>query len=184
MSYLEFELVSSVLTGTTGAPGGFPEWRDMARNETRGRDPALELWIVLARAADAVGRHARAQVARHGLADAEFGILEVLFHKGPLPVCEAQRRILLQSGSTAYVVDKLVRKRLVRRTPNPRDKRGTLLVLTPSGQALMRKIFPGHAAAIHRAMEGLTKSELMQAAELVRKLGLTAAATALDESPA
>ena len=155
----------------------------MAQDGT-GRDPALDLWIVLARAFDAVGRHARAHIARHGLASAEFGILEVLYHKGPLAVCEAQRRILLQSGSTTYVVDKLVRKQLVRRTPNPKDKRGTLLVLTPSGRALMRRIFPGHATAIHRAMEGLTKSELTEAAELVRKLGLTAAATALDESPA
>ncbi|HEX4632740.1 MAG TPA: MarR family transcriptional regulator [Gemmatimonadales bacterium] len=153
----------------------------MAQPEAGARDAALELWIVLARAFDAVGRHARAQVTRHGLADTEFGILEVLYHKGPLPVCEAQRRILLQSGSTAYVVDKLVRKKLVRRTPNPKDKRGTLLVLTPSGRALMGKMFPEHARAIRRAMEGLSKAEVAQAATLVRKLGLTAAATALDE---
>lgn len=150
----------------------------MAQNETTGRDPALELWVILARAADAVGRHARTQVAGHGLADAEFGILEVLYHKGPLPVCEAQRRILLQSGSTAYVVDKLARKRLVRRTPNPKDRRGTLLVLTARGRALMRKIFPEHAEAIRRAMRGLSDSEMKRAMELVRKLGLSAAATA------
>jgi MarR family 2-MHQ and catechol resistance regulon transcriptional repressor len=155
----------------------------MARNGRAGRDPALELWIVLARATDAVGRHARADVVRHGLADAEFGILEVLYHKGPLRVCEAQRRILLQSGSTAYVVDKLVRKKLVRRSPNPQDKRGTLLVLTARGRGLMRQIFPDHAAAICRAMRGLSRREQKRAAELVRKLGLTAAATALDESP-
>ncbi|HWZ27926.1 MAG TPA: MarR family transcriptional regulator [Gemmatimonadales bacterium] len=153
----------------------------MARNEA-GRDQALELWVVLARATNAVSRHARADVARHGLADAEFGVLEVLFHKGPLRVCEAQRRILLQSGSTAYVVDKLVRKKLVRRTPNPRDKRGTLLVLTPRGRQLMTRIFPGHAEVIRRAMGALSKRELKRAAELVRKLGL-GAATVPDETP-
>lgn len=146
----------------------------MARNESDRRQ-ALDLWVVLARATDAVSRHARADVTRHGLADAEFGVLEVLFHKGPLPVCEAQRRILLQSGSTAYVVDKLVRKKLVRRTPNPRDKRGTLLVLTPRGRRLMARIFPGHAEVIRRAMGALSKRELKRAAELVRKLGLGAA---------
>lgn len=154
----------------------------MAQRETGGRDPALELWVVLARAFDAVGRHVRAQVSRHGLAAPEFGILEVLYHKGPLPVCEAQRRILLQSGSTAYVVDKLVRKKLVRRTPNPKDKRGTLLVLTPPGRALMARVFPEHAATIRRVMRGLSSAELHRAAGLVRKLGLTAAATVPDES--
>jgi MarR family 2-MHQ and catechol resistance regulon transcriptional repressor len=140
-----------------------------------GRDPALELWVVLVRATDAVSRHARADIARHGLADAEFGVLEVLFHKGPLPVCEAQRRILLQSGSTAYVVDKLVRKKLVRRTPNPRDQRGTLLVLTPRGRGLMTRIFPGHAEVVRRALGALSRREQRRAAELVRKLGLGAA---------
>lgn len=155
----------------------------MPQDETPDRDPALELWIVLARATDAVRRHARADVARHGLADPEFGILEVLYHKGPLPVCEAQRRILLQSGSTAYVVDKLERKKLVRRTPNPRDKRGTLLVLTAKGRSLMSRIFPEHAETLKRAMRGLSRDEMRRAAALVRKLGLTAAATALDGIP-
>ncbi|HYK10110.1 MAG TPA: MarR family transcriptional regulator [Gemmatimonadales bacterium] len=155
----------------------------MPQNEAPGRDPALELWVVLARAFDAVSRHARAQVTHHGLADAEFGILEVLYHKGPLAVCEAQRRILLQSGSTAYVVDKLEQKKLVKRTPNPKDKRGTLLVLTSKGRGLMTRIFPEHAETIRRAMSGLSPAELKRAAELVRKLGLTAAATALDGIP-
>ena len=89
----------------------------------------------------------------------------------------------MQSGSTAYVVDKLVRKKLVRRTPNPKDNRGTLLVLTARGRALMGRIFPEHAAAIRRAMQGLSRAELTRAAALVKKLGLTAAATGLAMNP-
>ena len=146
------------------------------KREANGRDPALDLWVVLARATDALGRHARADVARHGLADAEFGVLEILYHRGRLPVCQVQRRILLQSGSTTYVVDKLVRRGLVRRAPNPRDRRGTLLALTPAGRRLIARIFPGHARALRRAMGGLSKSEQKRAADLVRRLGLGAAA--------
>jgi len=141
----------------------------------RGRDPALELWVVLARATDAVSRHARADIARHGLADAEFGVLEVLRHKGPLPVCQVQRRILLQSGSTTYVVDKLVRRGLVRRTPNPKDRRGTILALTPAGRRLIARIFPEHARAIRRAMAALSPADLKRAASLVRRVGRGAA---------
>src|SRR5437899_11796104 len=78
------------------------------------RDPALRLWVVLARAFDAVERHSRASIARFDLGTTEFGVLEVLYHKGRLPVCEVQRRILIESGSTTHVVDKLVRPALVR----------------------------------------------------------------------
>src|SRR2546426_12595112 len=74
------------------------------------RDPALRLWVVLARAFDAVERHSRASIARFDLGTTEFGVLEVLYHKGRLPVCEVQRRILIESGSTTYVGDKLVRR--------------------------------------------------------------------------
>ena len=45
-------------------------------------DSALKLWIVLARAFDAVERHSRASIARFGLGTTEFGVLEVLLAAG------------------------------------------------------------------------------------------------------
>src|SRR2546422_6003651 len=79
----------------------------MAHKTTAPGDPGLMLWVVLAGAFDAVDRHSRASIARFGLGTTEFGVLEVLYHKGELPVCEVQRRILVESSSTTYVVDKL-----------------------------------------------------------------------------
>ena len=63
------------------------------------RNVPLELWVVLARAFDAVERHSRASIARFGLGTTEFGVLEVLYHKGELPVCEVQRRIQIGRAS-------------------------------------------------------------------------------------
>src|SRR2546425_13081116 len=85
-------------------------------------DVALQLWVVLARAFDAVERHSRASIARFRLGSTEFGVLEALYHKGPLSVSEVRRSILLESGSTTYVVDKLVRRGPLRpaaRAPRP-----------------------------------------------------------------
>src|SRR5439155_3647560 len=61
-------------------------------------DVPLQLWVVLARAFDAVERHSRVSIARFGLGTTEFGVLEVLYHKGELPVCDVQRRILVESS--------------------------------------------------------------------------------------
>src|SRR2546426_12084061 len=97
------------------------------------RDPALRLWVVLARAFDAVERHSRASIARFDLGTTEFGVLEVLYHKGRLPVCEVQRRILIESGSTTYVVDKLVRRGLVRRGASAGDRPPRPPAPTPPG---------------------------------------------------
>ena len=69
-------------------------------------DQDLRLWVVLARAFDAVERHSRASIGRFGLGSTEFGVLEALYHKGPLSVSDVRRSILLESGSTTYVGDR------------------------------------------------------------------------------
>src|SRR5437899_7650382 len=146
----------------------------MRRSPTAPTSPgatALKLWIVLARAFDAVDRHSRASIARFGLGTTEFGVLEVLYHKGELPVCEVQRRILVESSSTTYVVDKLCERGLVRRRPSSADRRVTLLALTPAGRRLIQQIFPPHAVAMRRAVGALPPREQGQAVRLLRALG-------------
>ena len=141
-----------------------------------GSDTALKLWVVLARAFDAVERHSRASIARFGLGTTEFGVLEVLYHKGELPVCEVQRRILVESSSTTYVVDKLVKRGLVRRRASGRDRRVILLALTPAGRRLIGRIFPPHATAMRRAVHALPAGDRARAVSLLRALGKGAAA--------
>src|SRR5216110_2005281 len=142
----------------------------MKRSPSAARaDVPLKLWIVLARAFDAVNRHSRASITRFGLGTTEFGVLEVLYHKGELPVCEVQRRILVESSSTTYVVDKL------RRRPSATDRRVTLLALTAAGRRLIARIFPPHAAAMRRAVAALPAREQARAIRLLRALGKGAA---------
>lgn len=138
-------------------------------------EQALKLWVVLSRAFDAVQAHAQADIARHGLTVTEFGVLEALYHKGPLLLGEVQRKILVTSGGVTYLVDRLVAKGLVERRRCPTDRRAAYAALTPEGEALIRDIFPQHAAAIHRALGGLDEHQREQAIHLLRTLGRFAA---------
>jgi MarR family transcriptional regulator, 2-MHQ and catechol-resistance regulon repressor len=144
------------------------------------QDTPLQLWIVLARAFDAVERHSRASIGRFHLGTTEFGVLEVLYHKGELPVCDVQRRILVESSSTTYVVDKLCERGLVRRRPSTTDRRVTLLALTATGRRLMDRIFPPHAEAMRSAVAALPRRDQTRAVRLLRTLGLGAAARLKD----
>jgi MarR family 2-MHQ and catechol resistance regulon transcriptional repressor len=144
------------------------------------REASLKLWVVLARAYAAVGRHVEADIARHGLTTTEFGILEALHHKGPLLLGEIQRKVLVTSGGITYLVDRLVEKGLVRREACPSDRRARYAVLTLAGDELVQAIFPAHAERIERAMAGLTARERTEAAALLRRLGLGAAEQAVD----
>lgn len=142
-----------------------------------GAEQSLKLWVVLSRAFDAVQAHAVADVARHGLTITEFGVMEALFHKGPLLLGEVQRKILVTSGGVTYLIDRLAAKGLVERRRCDKDRRAYYAALTPEGEALIHEIFPQHAAAIHRALGGLDESEKAQAIAMMRTLGRYASET-------
>lgn len=137
---------------------------------------SLMLWIVLARSFNAVSKLLERDVAKSGLTGMEFGILEVLYHKGPLLLGEIQRKVLVTSGGITYLVDRLVEKGLVKREECENDRRARYAVLTPSGTALIKRIFPAHAKLIEQALAGLNISEQRQITPLLRQLGLAAEA--------
>jgi MarR family 2-MHQ and catechol resistance regulon transcriptional repressor len=131
---------------------------------------ALRTWIALARAHNAVGARATADVARHDLTVAEFGVLEALYHKGPMLLSEVQRRILVSSGGITYLVDRLVKRGLVERRDCPGDRRARLAALTAAGEQLVADIFPEHAAVIRDALAGLGPEEKRQAIRLLHTI--------------
>ncbi len=136
---------------------------------------ALRLWVIMSRAHAAIAAHASADVGRHGLTLAEFGILEALYHRGPMLLGEVQRRILVSSGGITFLVDRLTAKGLVERRTCEADRRARYAALTPAGTELVARIFPEHAAMLTQVMEGLTVDEQATAADLMRALGLFAA---------
>lgn len=142
---------------------------------SRSEERALKLWVVMARAYGAVARHVEADVARHGLTIAEFGILEVLYHKGVLRLGEIQQKLLVTSGGITYLVDRLAAKGLVERRDCPEDRRVRYAALTAEGEALIRRIFPQHARVVAEALSGLGAQEQVEATALLKTLGLAAA---------
>lgn len=76
-----------------------------------------------------------------GLTFARYELLMLLsFSKtGALPMNKVAERLLVQPAGITKLVDKLAADQLVRRTPNPVDRRGTLVEITPAGRKLTRK---------------------------------------------
>jgi MarR family 2-MHQ and catechol resistance regulon transcriptional repressor len=138
------------------------------------QERALKLFVVLIRAASAVGKRIDALADRHGLTQTEFGVLEALYHKGPLLLGDVQKKILLTSGGVTYTIDRLAEKGLVQRRDCETDRRARYAALTPKGEALIAKAFPSHALQIEEAMGSLSAREQEQAIALLRKLGLSA----------
>lgn len=138
------------------------------------RDDSLDLLVVLSRSYNWVTAHTNRDIRRHGLNPTEFGVLEVLYHKGPQPLQQIGEKILISSGNITYVVDKLEKKQLLVRKPCSEDRRVIFAELTEKGHQLLADIFPPHKQAIDKAVSGLTPEEKRQAIELLKKLGRAA----------
>ncbi len=134
---------------------------------------ALDAYIKLVRASESVvGRIGQNLRAEDGLTLSQFGVLEALWHLGPLCQRDLGLKILKSSGNMTMVVDNLEKRQLVDRRKNADDRRVTEVHLTAKGRALIEDIFPRHAAQITEELGRLTAAEQKQLGALCRKLGL------------
>jgi MarR family 2-MHQ and catechol resistance regulon transcriptional repressor len=115
--------------------------------------------------------HADNHIHSLGVGFSDFAVLEVLLHKGPLPVNTIGEMVRLTSGSISIAVDRLEGKRLVTRSVDEADRRTRWVDLTPAGRSLIEAAFADHAAAMDRAAGGLTPEERQLATALLKKLG-------------
>jgi MarR family 2-MHQ and catechol resistance regulon transcriptional repressor len=134
-------------------------------------DRALDLWVALARCAASVSRVSARDIQRYGLTQAQFAVLEVLHHKGPMPLCSIGEKLLVTSGNITFVADQLEKTSWLRRRRSTKDRRVTIASLTPKGEALMERCFPEHAACIETAARVLTTKEQAALAQLLKKWG-------------
>jgi MarR family 2-MHQ and catechol resistance regulon transcriptional repressor len=134
------------------------------------------VWLVMLKAMRALSRYAAAGIEGTGLGDSDFRVLEVLLHKGPLPVNTIGPIVDLTPGSISIAVDRLVAKGLVSRIESAEDRRVRIVALTPRGKDLIVPAFRKHAGRMKRVFSELSPEELRALEEALKKAGKRAAA--------
>src|SRR5271155_5846685 len=104
------------------------------------------VWLVMMKAMRALTRYAAAGIEETGLGLSDFGVLEVLLHKGPLPVNMIGPIVDLTPGSISTAVDRLFAKGLVSRVESTQDRRVRIVALSARGKDLIASAFRKHAA--------------------------------------
>ncbi len=118
---------------------------------------------------------------QHGLQAGEFDVLASLRRAGtPYALTPTQlfEALMISSGGMTNRLDRLERAGLIQRSPNPEDRRGTLVSLTAEGRELMDRLIPLHVDNEARLLEALTREEQETLSRLLGKLldGLETAA--------
>jgi MarR family 2-MHQ and catechol resistance regulon transcriptional repressor len=132
---------------------------------------ALDTYIKLRRAVNALSLREGEVMRRAGLTESQFDALEALFHLGPLCQRELAEKVLKSAGNMTTVVDNLERRGLVERRRDGSDRRIVTVHLTARGEALVREVSPGVVGALVGAFSGLTAKDQDQLAALCLRLG-------------
>ena len=139
------------------------------------------VWLVMMKAMRALTRYAAAGIEDTGLGDSDFRVLEVLLHKGPLPVNTIGPIVDLTPGYISIAVDRLFTKGLVSRVESTEDRRVRIVALTSRGKDLIVPAFRKHAGQMRRVFSELNPEELRCFEMALKKVGKRAAA--LMEQP-
>ncbi len=111
-----------------------------------------------------------------GLSDGDYGVLVTLRRAGAphrLTPSDLARSQMMTSGGMTAAIDRLERKGLVTRLPNPNDRRGSLVELTDEGRKVVDGAMELHAVAESQLVGALTATERRTLEQLLRKLLLS-----------
>src|SRR5713226_6212994 len=143
---------------------------------TRSNQETDHAWLVMMKAMRALTRYAAAGIEETGLGLSDFGVLEILLNKGPLPVNTIGPMVDLTPGSISTAVERLVAKGLVSRVESGEDRRVRIVALTPQGKNLIVSAFRKHSGQMKRVFSELSSEELRGLEVKLKKVGKQAAA--------
>ncbi len=132
---------------------------------------ALHAWLIILKAWQSIARYLLPATMEEGLGESDFRVLEVLLHKGPLPVNAIGPKVDLNPGSVSVAVDRLYKKGFVTRVESSSDRRVRTVSLTEKGRQMFVPLFRRHAALIKRAFRDVSAEELEQIELILKKVG-------------
>lgn len=133
-------------------------------------DLNLKLLISLSRSLSMVHKETMRNMKDSGLTPSQFMVLEVLYHKGDMRVCEITEKILTSGGNMTVVIQNLMKEDYVVKKATPGDRRSYQLSLTEKGKDIMEEVFPKHLSIMKESMEGLSEEEKKTLITLLKKM--------------
>ncbi len=124
----------------------------------------------LTHAYQAFAAYSERHVRELGLTPAQFDVIATLGNTQGMYMGELAERTLVTKGTLTGIVDRLEKKRLVRREVPPDNRRCFTIVLTPEGEQMFAEVFPAHIAYLKERFGQLSPQELEEARSVLSKL--------------
>ncbi len=132
----------------------------------------LNAFIKLMRATESINNRLNRHLADADLTVSQFGVMEALWHLGPLNQKSLGEKLLKSGGNITLVIDNLEKCDFVERQQDPSDRRAMLVHLTEKGERFIKSFFPKHLEQIREEFSVLSEKEKEELSRICKKLGL------------
>ncbi|MGP4051725.1 MarR family winged helix-turn-helix transcriptional regulator [Streptomyces sp. 2A115] len=134
---------------------------------------AMEVFGRVYRLSRTMGDRMEKAYARFGISRGEFDVLATLRRSGPpyaLSPRQLSATLMLTTGGMTGRLDKMERADLLRRSPDPHDRRALQVTLTDKGLAMTDEAVEAGLAVQTEALSALDEEQAGQLADLLRQL--------------
>jgi DNA-binding MarR family transcriptional regulator len=138
-----------------------------------GRDSVVDAVLTASRVLVAIAARSLAEVADE-VTLTQYRSLVVLASRGPQSVAVLAEELGVTPSTVSRLCDRLVRKGLVRRREDRRDRRAVRLALTPAGRELVDAVTDRRRAEIATLLDGIVEEEQRSLVQALRRLALAA----------
>lgn len=129
----------------------------------------IHLQIILQKAVKSINNKIGKDFREKGITVSQFSVLDVLYTKGEMRVCELIEKVLSTSGNITVVIKNMEQKGWLYKKTCPTDKRAFLVGLTNEGKKLFETLLPEHRNEIKNTYSILSSEEKQELIRILRK---------------
>lgn len=129
----------------------------------------IHLQIILQKAVKSINNKIGKDFREKGITVSQFSVLDVLYTKGEMRVCELIEKALSTSGNITVVIKNMEQKGWLYKKTCPTDKRAFLVGLTNEGKKLFEILLPEHRNEIKNTYSILSSEEKQELIKILKK---------------
>lgn len=133
---------------------------------------ALNTFIKLIRSGESINSKLNILLSEFGMTESQFGVLDALYHLGPLKQKELGKKIFKSGGNITMVIDNLEKQDLVKRKRGEKDRRHYNIHLTKKGEKKIIDVLSHVIKFIKKHFEILELEEQKELERLCKIIGL------------
>lgn len=104
------------------------------------------------------------------IAPMNIRVMKIITKKSPCTAIDIANCLCRDKAQVTRLVNTTINQELVKKSPNPEDKRSQLLVLTDKGEEVMGKVSNIDRDILQRMTKGMTEDELEQFSKIANKM--------------